>query len=166
MNKQKHAGGRPIEKLLKLRPHDRGKLEKIINNKSQYDAKRYQRALMLLRLGQGESIGLVAQSLGVSRRTVSDRREFYLLEGLERALTDAPGRGRKQKFKPEEEEKIVALACTSPPEGASHWSCRLLAQEAKKRGIVETIGSTSVHVILQRHELKPWREKNVVRSRT
>lgn len=159
MKTKQHAVGRPIEKTLKLRPHDRGKLERIISNKSKYSAKHYQRALVLLHLGNGEGMGAVAKALGISRSTVDARRTFYLEGGLERALSDAPGRGRKKQIGADIEEKIVALACTKPPDGASHWSCRLLAREATKRGIVDSIGPTSVHVILQSHELKPWREK-------
>jgi transposase len=162
--KHKHAGGRPIAKKIKLKPHERGKLEKIINNKSEHEPRQYQRALMLLRLAQGEGVTDVAQMLGISRNAVMERRNFYLNAGLERALMDAPGRGRKREIQPEDEAQIVAIACTAPPAGASHWSCRLLAAEVKKRGILDTVSSSAVHVILQRHELKPWREKNVVRG--
>jgi transposase len=158
--------GRPPEKRFKLKPHDRGKLEKIVKTKSEHGAQRYQRALLLLQLAAGVGVTEVAKQLGVSRYTVNERREFYLTQGLERALSNAPGRGRKRRIQPSQEQQIVAIACTEPPAGASHWTCRLLAEEAKRRKVVDSIGHSAVNIILQRHELKPWREKNVVRQRT
>jgi hypothetical protein len=39
----------------------------------------------------------------------------------------------------------------------------LIAQEATRRGIVAKVGRETIRRLLTRHELKPWREKNVVR---
>ena len=40
----------------------------------------------------------------------------------------------------------------------------LLAEEVVRRGYVERVGRETVRIVLQHHGLKPWREKNVVRS--
>jgi hypothetical protein len=42
----------------------------------------------------------------------------------------------------------------------------LIAQEAVKRKLVEHVGPETVRILLQSHDLKPWREKNVVRGGT
>jgi hypothetical protein len=59
---------------------------------------------------------------------------------------------------------VVALVCGPPPEGQSRWSTRLIAEEVSRRGIVDRIGRETVRVMLARRDLKPWREKNVVRA--
>jgi hypothetical protein len=64
---------------------------------------------------------------------------------------------------PGQRQQVVALVCSSPPEGFARWTVRLLAQEAVSRKIVPSIGREAIRMLLQRHDLRPWREKNVVR---
>ena len=61
---------------------------------------------------------------------------------------------------------MIALACTDPPDGYDRWSLRLLAEHVVKRGIVVTVGRETIRRVLEAHDLKPWREKNVVRPKT
>ena len=39
-----------------------------------------------------------------------------------------------------------------------------LAEHAVKRKVVPRVGRETIRVLLQSHDLKPWREKNVVRG--
>jgi hypothetical protein len=43
---------------------------------------------------------------------------------------------------------------------------RLIAEEAVKRKLVPGVGRETIRILLLSHDLKPWREKNVVRGRT
>ena len=43
---------------------------------------------------------------------------------------------------------------------------RRMAEEAVKRRLVPRVGRETIRVLLLSHDLKPWREKNVVRGRT
>ncbi len=52
------------------------------------------------------------------------------------------------------------------PEGCARWTVRLVAEEAVKRRLVPRVGRETIRVLLLHHDLKPWREKNVVRGRT
>jgi len=56
--------------------------------------------------------------------------------------------------------------CGSPPEGIVRWSVRLVATEAVKRKLAPQVGRETIRILLESHELKPWREKNVVHRRT
>jgi hypothetical protein len=56
------------------------------------------------------------------------------------------------------------MVCGQPPEGRARWTVRLIAQEAVKRKLVPRVGRETIRVLLESHELKPWREKNVVRG--
>ena len=85
--------------------------------------------------------------------------------GLTRALTEGPREGRPIIFKEKEKAKIVALACTNAPKGYGHWTLDLLVKEANQKEKIP-IGRTKVATILRQNDLKPWREKNVVHSKT
>jgi hypothetical protein len=44
----------------------------------------------------------------------------------------------------------------------ARWTVRLVAEEAVKRRLVPRVGRETIRVLLLHHDLKPWREKNVV----
>lgn len=70
-----------------------------------------------------------------------------LAELIEKILTDEPRSGTPATFAPEQIVQIVALACEAPSASGrpiSHWTPRELADEAIKRGIVESISPRSV----------------------
>jgi len=64
----------------------------------------------------------------------------------------------------QQRQHIIALACSAPPAGRARWTVRLLAEEAVKRKLVPRVGRETIRVLLESHDLKPWREKNVVRG--
>ena len=61
-------------------------------------------------------------------------------------------------------QRIIAMVCGTPPEGQARWSVRLIAREAVKRKLAPQVGRETIRILLQSHDLKPWREKNVVRG--
>jgi putative transposase len=77
----------------------------------------------------------------------ADQNDKQLLLTIEGQLADQPRPGAPPKFSAEEVVQIVALSCEPPADSGrpiSHWSERELADEAQKRGIVETISARSV----------------------
>ena len=87
------------------------------------------RALALLRTDQGLSDRLTAEGLAISPHTVARVRKRYCEEGLEGALNERPRPGQKRKLSGRAEAHLVAIACSDPPEGHTHWTLRLLAQK-------------------------------------
>jgi hypothetical protein len=67
---------------------------------------------------------------------------------------------------PSEKQRIVAMVRSDPPEGQARWTVRLIAEEAVKRKLAPRAGRETIRILLEDHELKPWREKNVVRGRS
>jgi DNA-binding transcriptional ArsR family regulator len=64
----------------------------------------------------------------VSQPTVSRVRKQYFEQGLEAALNRRPPkREYHRKLDGEQEARLIALACSEPPEGQARWSLRLLA---------------------------------------
>ena len=70
-----------------------------------------------------------------------------LLALIEAALDDAPRPGGPATFSPEQVVQIVAVACEPPSKSGrpiSHWTHAELADEVKKRRIVQDISPRSV----------------------
>ena len=108
------------------------------------------RAHILLLLADGHTAPEVARRLGTSRRTVRLWRRHWLARPertVAERLQDAPRPGAPATFRAEQWCQIIALACEAPETSGrpiSHWTPRELADEARKRGIVETISERHV----------------------
>jgi len=90
----------------------------------------------------------------------------YQEAGLERALYERERPGAVSLLEDSQKQRIIAMVCSDPPEGCARWTVRLVAEEAVKRRLVPRVGRETIRVLLLHHDLKPWREKNVVRGRT
>jgi len=124
------------------------------------------RALVLRQMEQGRSTVEAGAAVGISAKAAWEIGKRYLEGGLERAIYDAPRPGQKPLLDAEHGQRIIAMVCGPPPAGRARWTVRLIAQEAVKRKLVEHVSRATVHLLLQSHDLKPWREKNVVRDGT
>ena len=90
----------------------------------------------------------------------------YRAEGLERALFERPRPGAKPLLTPSEGQRIIAMVCADPPAGQARWTIQLIAEQAVKRKLVPRVGRETIRILLAHHDLKPWREKNVVHRGT
>ena len=78
---------------------------------------------------------------------------------MQRAIYDAPRPGQKTLLNAQQGQRIIAMVCGPPPAGRAHWTVRLIAEKAVKHELVEQVSPATVHILLQNHDLKPWREK-------
>jgi hypothetical protein len=122
------------------------------------------RALVLRQMDQGQSTVQAGSAVGISAKAAWQIGKHYLEGGLQRAIYDAARPGQKPLLDTEQGQRIIAMVCGPPPEGRARWTVRLIAEEAVKRKLVEQVSPATVHILFQRHDLKPWREKNVVRG--
>ena len=120
-------------------------------------------ALTVRQLDRGFSTPEVGSLVDLVGKTVREIGQRYQASGLERALFDAPRSGKVPSLDPGQRQQVVALVCSSPPEGFARWTVRLLAEETVRRTIVPAIGREAIQVLLESHDLKPWRGKHVVR---
>ena len=80
--------------------------------------------------GPGWTDAQVAEAVRVHVRSVERVRRRFVEEGLEAALHPKPSsRVYEHKLDGAGEARLVALACSSPPQGRGRWSLRLLADE-------------------------------------
>jgi putative transposase len=125
------------------------------------------RALALLHLSDGSTAPDTARSLKkLTPKAVRSIAHRYAEGGLDRALYEKSRPGAVPLLSPSEKQRIVAMVCSDPPEGQARWTVRLIAEEAVKRKLVPRAGRETIRILLQSHDLKPWREKNVVRGRS
>jgi len=122
------------------------------------------RAMALLQLDRGSSAPDVARAVPLTPQAIRRIAHRYRTGGVARALYERPRPGAAEVLGSAEKQRIVAMVCSTPPAGAARWTVRLIVQEAVKRRLVPRVGRETIRILLQSHDLKPWREKNVVRG--
>jgi putative transposase len=146
---------------IKLKPKDLTQIGQLLRGGIQ-QVRVVLRGLTLQQLARGITAPQVAQTLPLSPKAIRQIAHRYNSNGLERALFDKQRPGPNQILDDSQKQRIVAMVCSSPPEGRARWTVRLVAEEAVKRKLVPDVGRETIRILLQSHELKPWREKNVV----
>ena len=92
-----------------------------------------------------------AKALGVSTRTIEHIKKRFVQEGLESAIERKPSTRKPNiKFDGEFDARIMQLACSECPEGASRWTLRLLAQKAIELKIVDSVSTMSIQRSLKK----------------
>ncbi len=124
------------------------------------------RALALEQLSEGLAAPAVAKMVHRTPQAVRRIGHRYKRSGLPGALYERPGRGAEQLLDGPQKQRIIAMVCSQPPDGYARWTVRLVAEQAVKRKLVPQVGRETVRILLLSHDLKPWREKNVVRGGT
>jgi putative transposase len=124
------------------------------------------RAVALLQLTQGVSAPRVARTIPLIAQAIRKIAHRYRQGGLERALYERPRPGAAEILEDSQKQRIIAMVCSQPPEGRARWTVRLVAEQAVKRKLVPRVGRETIRILLESHDLKPWREKNVVRGGT
>jgi putative transposase len=120
------------------------------------------RAIALEQLTACQSAPVVAGIVHLSPQAVRRIAHRYEKAGLEGALYERQGRGSQELLDNSEKQRVIAMVCSQPPAGQARWTVRLIAEEAVKRKLVPRVGRETIRVLLTSHDLKPWREKNVV----
>jgi transposase len=124
------------------------------------------RALALLQLAKGDSAPRISDVVPLTPQAIRTIGRRYQRGGLEAALFEKQRPGAAAVLDASQKQRIIAMVCSHPPEGRARWTVRLVAQEAVKRRLVPRVGRETIRILLLAHDLKPWREKNVVRGRT
>jgi transposase len=128
-------------------------------------ARDWRRVRSLLLLAEGVPARVVAKMLGTHSREVRRLGHRYRADGLAAALGDDPRPKPEPLLDSTQQAALVAMVCGPPPAGRARWTVRLVAEQAVQRGISARLGRETARVTLAEHGLKPWREKNVVRTR-
>jgi hypothetical protein len=114
------------------------------------------RARVLLKADHGEggpgwSDAAIAGALDLNPSTVLRIRRQFAAEGLAATLArKRPDRVYGRTFDGAQEARLVALACSAPPEGRARWTLRLLADEVVRLEVVDAVSHETVRRALKK----------------
>ena len=136
--------------IVELTAEERAHLMGLIN-RGKAAARTLLRARILLKadagpLGEGWSDERIAVALETSLSMVYRTRRGLLEDGFDAVLA------RKKRLSPpvppifdgEAQARLIALACSTPPDGHGRWTIRLLAEKVVELEIVESVHFNTV----------------------
>ena len=94
----------------------------------------------------------IAEAVEVSRATVERVRQRFVEEGLEAALVRKPQArpSRLPTLDGRAEARLIALACSAPPDGRKEWTMQLLADRLVELAIVDAVCDETVRRVLKK----------------
>lgn len=99
----------------------------------------------------------IAQALDCGLRTIERIRQRFVERGLEQALARKPQDrpSRLRKFDGAAEARLIALACSAPPKGRTHWTMKLLADKLVELEVFESVSDETVRRVLKKMSSSP-----------
>lgn len=105
----------------------------------------------------------VAKMCAVTTCTVENVRKRCVEEGLSLAVHSRFGHhGRPRKMDGEQEAHLVAITCSTPPEGSNRWTLKLLADQIVKLEHIDSVSESTIGRVLKKTNLNRGEVKNGV----
>lgn len=146
-----------MKKYIVTLARDEREILSSIVSKGRHSSQKILNALILLDCDVGEfqtnrsTNEEIARVLNVSMRKIDRVKKRFVEEGFGFALEKRKGdRVYRKKADGDFEAHLVALSCSSPPEGFSRWSLRLLADKAVELNYIDKISHEAVRRILKK----------------
>ena|SRR5436305_1704981 len=97
-----------------------------------------------------------AEALDCGARTVARVRKKFAQGGLDAALHQKKPTGRQyRKLDGAQEARLVALACSPPPDGRARWTLKLLADRLVELEVVASVSDETVRRTLKKTRSSP-----------
>jgi hypothetical protein len=136
---------------VKLSEEERAMLSHLANT-ARGTPQKVKNALILLAVDCGEfqenrnTDERIAEILDIDRSRIYRVKRDCVEHSIETALTGrtADRFHRSRKLDGEQEAKLVAISCSTPPAGHSQWSLRMLADKLVELKIVDSISHETV----------------------
>jgi hypothetical protein len=128
-----------------------------ISRQQRTPAAKLRRARILLMADEGHPAGHhsdqeIAEAVGLCERQVVRIRQQFVRQGiaptLARKVRVTPP--RPPKFDGKTEAKLIALCCSTPPEGHQRWTLSLLVDELRRLQIVVSVCPETVRKCLKK----------------
>ena len=149
---------RKTKYIVKLSKSEREKLNKQVKTGKIAAAKRY-RAQIFLYADEGDdgpclSDPQIAKKLEISVIPVLRARQRLIEKGLDFTLERVKREKgpNPKKLDPEQEAKLISLACIEAPEGHARWSLRLLSERMVALDYVDSISHETVRQTLKKRD--------------
>jgi transposase len=117
-----------------------------------------QRCQIILAAADEKQDKAIAADLGINFKTVALWRGRFRNEGVDCLWEVAAGRGRKPSYSEKKIEAIIDTTLQTRPAGATHWSCRTLAEQ-------QGVSKNTINRVWHSHQLKPHLHKTFKLSR-
>jgi transposase len=140
--------------LVRLEAEERQDLEALVR-KGKAAAYKIRHANILLKVdahGPRWSDEETAEAFGCHKNTVRNVRQRFVEQGLEMALERKKQANppRERKLDGQGEARLIALACSQPPQGRARWTLKMLADELVALEIVDSICDQTVRRTLKK----------------
>ena len=126
-----------------------------LTRKGTASARMVRRAQTLLLAADGWTDEAIASALRIGVATVERTRRRCVEEGPDVALAERPRPGARPKLGPKQRAFVVALACTTPPEGRLRWTMQLLADRVVELSVVPAITDEAIRQLLKKTSSSP-----------
>ena len=139
---------------LTLSETDQAALQTFVH-RGRANARTLTRARILLKLAEGWTEADLCDAFDVCRNTVVRVRQRYTEGGLEAVLQDKRQQRYRQALTGTQVAHLIAIACSSVPDGHDHWTLRMLADKAVELDFVSGISPETVRHLLKKTSLSP-----------
>ena len=148
----------PTKYIIKLTEEERDQLEAVARGKKgklKIAAWKVTRAKALLKVDRGEhgpawTDKKTAEALDVTDRSITNWKKTAFKNGPMAVLERKQRIVNPTKVDGRVEAHITKLACSTPPDGRSKWSLRLLASHIVKLEVVDSLSHESVRQALKK----------------
>lgn len=157
---------RPQKYTVSLTDAEREQLTRITKN-YRFSPRERNRAQILLFAEQGQTDVAIAGQVACHAMTVRNVRQRFCQQ-QDAATTIVPPREHVKRaeqkkraprvFDGEKEAKLIALVCSTPPDGAKQWTLSLLHERVIALQIVEHVGKETIRQTLKKTNSNPGRK--------
>jgi putative transposase len=134
--------------LVDLSADERETLLQLIK-RGKHSSRKVTRARILLLAADGFTDEQIVTSLTTAFATVERTRKRFVEEGLG-CLNERPRRGQAPKLTGKQEAHLIAIACSTPPEGRARWTLRLLADKVVELKFADSIARETIRQVLKK----------------
>ena len=137
--------------VVDLSAEERKELERLVRC-GKDSARRIRWAQALLKADAGWTDQKISEAFDISIRTMQRIRQRFVEEGIRVALgarTRKP-KPHTRKLDGEKEARLIALACSEPPQGHTRWTLRMLADRMVELCYVDTVSHETVRRVLKK----------------
>lgn len=134
--------------IVKLTDHQRQRSGRMVERGKAKGYKiRHARILLLVDQGEwgpGWTDRMAAESLGININTVWQVRKRFVLKGFWPALGRRYRTNYPCKIDNNVKARLIAIACSEPPEGHEDWTYKLLAEKLVELKIVDSVSCMTI----------------------
>ena len=137
---------------VQLTEEEREQLQKMISS-GVAPARKLTRARILLKVDAGLTRTKISEIMDVTNNTVTNVCRSFQTQRLEAVERQQPNRDYEHSLDGEAEAHLIAIACSTPPEGREHWTLRMLQAEMVKRKYVDEVSHETIRTALKKTNL-------------